>query len=50
MSQVPFPFRFLFGKDVAFVSMFPLDFAGTGKSKSFLGSGLCLHFWHYYKF
>jgi len=47
MRQIPFPFRFLFGKDVTFISMFPFDLAGSSKRKSFLGSGLCFHFWHY---
>jgi hypothetical protein len=24
-----------------------LDFTGTGQLKTLLGTGFCLHFWHY---
>jgi hypothetical protein len=47
MCQVPFPFRFLFGKDVTLVSMFSFDLASSGKGEPFLGAGLSFHFWHY---
>lgn len=50
ISQVTFSFGGFFGQDMAFVSMLPFNLAGTREGKSLLGSGLCLHLWHYSKF
>ena len=36
----------LLGKDVAFESVFPLDFSRTCNFKAFLGAGLGFHFRH----
>lgn len=38
--------RFL-RKDVAFESMFPLDFAGTGEGKPLFCTGFGFYFWHF---
>jgi hypothetical protein len=35
-----------FGEDVAFESVFPLDFARAGVRESLLGAGIGFHFWH----
>ena len=35
-----------FGEDVAFKSVFPLDFARAGVRESLLGAGVGFHFWH----
>jgi hypothetical protein len=35
-----------FGEDVAFVSVVPLYFSGTGKRESLFGTGVGFHFWH----
>jgi hypothetical protein len=38
--------RFL-RKDMAFESMFPLDFAGTGEGKPLFCTGFSFYFWHF---
>jgi hypothetical protein len=38
--------RFL-RKDMAFKSMFPLDFAGTGEGKPLFCTGFGFYFWHF---
>ena len=45
--QVAFSLLALLGQDVAMISMLPLDSAGTRQFETFLGAGLCLHFWHF---
>jgi len=37
----------LFGQNVTFVSMFPLDFSCSGKGEPLFGTGISLHFWHF---
>jgi hypothetical protein len=39
--------RRFFRKDVAFESMFPLDFAGTGEGKPLFCTGFSFYFWHF---
>ena len=46
IGKVTFPFRGLFGQNVAFVGMLPFDFSGPRKRKPFLGTGFRFHFWH----
>jgi hypothetical protein len=36
-----------FRQDVAFESMFPFDFAGTGEGKPLFCTGFGFYFWHF---
>jgi hypothetical protein len=47
VRKITFPLDGFLGKDVAFVSMLPLDFTGAGEGKPFFGAGFGLHFWHF---
>jgi len=48
IRQISFSFFCFFCQNMAFVSMFSLDLSRTRYRKSFLCSGVCLHFWHYF--
>ena len=48
VREVAFLLLRLFRQDVAFVSMFPFNFPCSGKSESFFGTGVSLHFRHFY--
>jgi hypothetical protein len=47
VPEIPLALRALFGQNVAFVGMFSLDLAGSGKFESLLGTGIGFHFWHF---
>ena len=47
MVEISLTFFRLFGQDVAVVSVFSFDFAGTGEREAFLGSGIGLYLWHF---
>ena len=47
MSEVPLLLFGLFRENVAFVSVFSLDFSRSGKRKALFGTGVGLHFWHF---
>ena len=46
MVEVAFLFLGLLGEDVAVLSMFPLDFTGSGKRETLFGTGIRLKLCH----
>lgn len=46
--EVAFLRGLFLSQDVTVESMLSLDFAGAGEVETLLGSGLGLHFWHYF--
>ena len=50
MGQVAFLFLGLLRQNVTLVSVFTLNFTGSGKSESFFSTGISLYFWHFLLF
>jgi hypothetical protein len=50
VNQVALLLLGLLGQNVAVVSVISLNLTRTGERESLLGAGLCLYFWHCFKF
>jgi hypothetical protein len=47
MRQISFLLRCLLGENVAFKSVFSLDFTASSDCESLLCTGFSFHFWHF---
>jgi len=46
VTEVTFPLLTFFGKNVAFVGMFPFNFPCSGEPETFFSSRIRFHLWH----